>query len=88
MGGAHHPVPVKSEVIVRTGGGGGWGDPLERDPASVRADVQEEFISAKSAREDYGVVLRDDLSIDRTATEAARRAIRSRQSNAEQGAKG
>ena len=32
MGGAHHPVPVKSEVIVRTGGGGGWGDPLERDP--------------------------------------------------------
>ena len=45
MGGAHHPVPVKSEVIVRTGGGGGWGDPLERDPAAVRADVQEEFVS-------------------------------------------
>ena len=30
---------------MRTGGGGGWGDPLERDPAAVRADVQEEFIS-------------------------------------------
>ena len=30
----HHPVPVDSEVIVRTGGGGGWGDPLERDPGA------------------------------------------------------
>ncbi len=56
---------------MRTGGGGGWGDPLERDPAAVRADVQEEFISPTSAREDYGVVLRDDLSIDQAATERA-----------------
>jgi len=77
MGGAHHPVPVNSEVIVRTGGGGGWGDPLARDPAAVRADVQEEFISAQSAREDYGVVLRDDLSIDELATERLRNALRS-----------
>ena len=43
----------------------------------VRADVQEEFISAKSAREDYGVVLRDDLTIDQAATEQARNALRS-----------
>jgi N-methylhydantoinase B len=61
---------------VRTGGGGGWGNPLERDPAAVRADVQEEFISLKSAREDYGVVLRDDLSIDQTATERLRETLR------------
>ncbi len=88
MGGAHHPVPVKSEVIVRTGGGGGWGDPLERDPAAVRADVQEEFISERSAREDYGVVRRDDLTIDQTATEQARNALRSRRGSAQQGAKG
>ena len=54
----------RREVIVRTGGGGGWGDPLERDPAAVQVDVREEFISLKSARDDYGVVLRDDLSID------------------------
>jgi N-methylhydantoinase B len=77
MGGAHYPVPVNSEVIVRTGGGGGWGDPLERDPAAVRVDVQEEFISAKSAREDYGVALRDDLSIDHAATERLRNALKS-----------
>jgi N-methylhydantoinase B len=78
MGGAHHPVPVKAEVIVRTGGGGGWGDPLERDPASVHTDAMEELISLKSARDDYGVVLRDDLSIDPIATEHLRNALRSR----------
>src|SRR5262245_34711189 len=88
MGGAHHPVPVKSEVIVRTGGGGGWGDPLERDPATVRLDVEEEFISRKSAHEDYGVVLRDDMTIDQAATETARRAIRTARGNAAQGTKG
>jgi len=79
MGGAHHPVPVASEVIVRTGGGGGWGDPLERDPAAVQVDAREEFISLKSARDDYGVVLRDDLSIDSIATDELRRALRSKQ---------
>ncbi len=87
-GGAHHAVPVRTEVIVRTGGGGGWGDPLERDPMAVRADVQEEFISARSAREHYGVELRDDLTVDDAATEAARNAIRSARGRAKQGAKG
>jgi len=82
MGGAHHPVPVGSEVIVRTGGGGGWGDPLDRDPASVRMDVQEEFISARSAHDEYGVVLRDDLSIDQSATLKLRNELRSKKENA------
>jgi len=87
-GGAHQAVPVRTEVIVRTGGGGGWGDPLERDPMAVRADVQEEFISARSAREHYGVVLADDLTVDHAATERARNAIRSARGHAKQGAKG
>jgi N-methylhydantoinase B len=87
MGGAHHPVPVNAEVIVRTGGGGGWGDPLERDPAAVRADVEEELVSRASARENYGVALRDDLSIDQAATEQTRNAIRSRRVSAKRGAK-
>jgi N-methylhydantoinase B len=84
-GGAHHPVAVKSEVIVRTGGGGGWGDPLERDPAAVRTDVREEFISPASARTHYGVVLRDDMSVDETATDGLRNALRSERGNAKQG---
>ena len=37
MGGSHIPVPVGAEAIVRTGGGGGWGDPLERDAVAGRA---------------------------------------------------
>ena len=56
MAASHYPVPLKTEVIVRTGGGGGWGDPLERDPALVRNDVIEEFISREAADKDYGVV--------------------------------
>jgi N-methylhydantoinase B len=83
-GGAHHPVAVKSEVIVRTGGGGGWGDPLERDPAAVRADVREEFISPDSARAHYGVALRDDMSVDEAATDRLRNALRLERGNTKQ----
>ena len=45
-------------MIVRTAGGGGWGNPLERDPEKVRMDVQEGFVSVEAARNDYGVVLK------------------------------
>jgi N-methylhydantoinase B len=38
-------------------GGGGWGDPLERDPAAVLKDVRNEFVSAAKAEMDYGVVI-------------------------------
>jgi N-methylhydantoinase B len=77
MAASHYPVPVQSEVIVRTGGGGGWGDPLERDVAMVRADVIEEFISRTVAGEIYGVVLRDDLTLDEAATAQRRNGLRS-----------
>jgi N-methylhydantoinase B len=42
---------------VRTGNGGGLGDPKERDPALVRRDFKNGLISAKTAREVYGVEL-------------------------------
>ena len=74
MVGAHIPVPVLAESIVRTGGGGGWGDPMQRDPEMVRADVREELVSREAARERYGVVLRDDFSIDENATRQLRSA--------------
>ncbi len=76
MHGSHKPVSAKSDVIVRTGGGGGWGDPLERDPQRVRSDVLEELVSAEAAREDYGVVLREDLSVDESATDALRQGLK------------
>jgi N-methylhydantoinase B len=77
MAASHYPVPVESEVIVRTGGGGGWGDPLERDASLVRTDVIEEFVSRRIADEFYGVVLRDDLTLDEAATARRRNALRS-----------
>jgi N-methylhydantoinase B len=76
MHGSHKPVATDSEVIVRTGGGGGWGDPLERDPERVRWDVIEELVSRQSAHDDYGVVLRGDLSIDEAATRALRQSLK------------
>ena len=77
MVGAHIPVPVEAEAIVRTGGGGGWGDPLEREPELVRADVAEELISLRAAREHYGVVLTEGLSVDASATTKLRQTLRS-----------
>src|SRR5262249_52461317 len=70
-GGARR-VPVDSEAILMTGGGGGWGDPYDRDPERVSWDVREDYISLDAARERYGVVLNKDLSVDRTATDILR----------------
>jgi N-methylhydantoinase B len=77
MGGARIPVPVGAEAIVRTGGGGGWGDPLEREPERVASDLREELISPETARDIYGVVLRKDFSVDREATAALRARLQS-----------
>ncbi len=85
--GSHRPVPAGSQVIVRTGGGGGWGGPLERDPEAVRDGVMEEFISAQAAREQYGVVLRDNLAVDDAATAQTRTALRSQRESGQRGAK-
>jgi N-methylhydantoinase B len=49
--------PSGTEVVYRTSGGGGWGNPLERDPARVLHDVREGYVSVDKARDDYGVVL-------------------------------
>jgi hypothetical protein len=53
---------------------------------AVRADLQEELVSTRSARDDYGLVLRDDVSVDHAATERARNELRSTLGNAKQGA--
>jgi N-methylhydantoinase B len=76
--GANIPVPLNSLAIVRTGGGGGWGDPLERDAALVVADAAEGLISRRAARELYGVVLRGRMSLDESATQRLRDRLRSR----------
>jgi N-methylhydantoinase B len=78
-----HPVESNSEVVVRTGGGGGWGNPLDRDPDLVRWDVIEGYVSRDAALADYGVVLDPKtLAVDAEAT-ASIRAARSRGAAAE-----
>jgi N-methylhydantoinase B len=48
-------------LVYRFGGGGGWGDPLRRDPAAVLDDVWDEYVSIDAARDEYGVVVTGSL---------------------------
>jgi N-methylhydantoinase B len=66
------PLPADSVMSALTGGGGGWGDPLEREIARVRDDVRNEFVSREAAAKYYGVIVKDDLSVDLAATAAQR----------------
>ena len=53
------PFKAGEQFAVLSGGGGGWGDPFERDPQTVLRDVVKEYISLDRAREDYGVIIRE-----------------------------
>jgi N-methylhydantoinase B len=57
-------------------GGGGYGDPIRRDPARVVRDVKNGRVTPQRAAEIYGVVLGDDGGVDAEATSTRRRAIR------------
>ena len=80
------PLPEADSMILDgqahlavTQGGGGCGDPLEREPASVLADVVDGLVSLNAAAYDYGVVLTetaDGLQVDTTATDRRRDAVR------------
>jgi N-methylhydantoinase B len=67
-------VRIRRDGIVRleSPGGGGFGDPLQRDPALVARDVRLGYVSVESARRDYGVALRADGSVDDDATAGRR----------------
>ncbi len=85
--GTRQPLPSKVDnvrvragdrVIFRTAGGGGWGDPLERDPLRTRNDVAPQADERKQRRgEEYGVVLVGaDLAVDHRATDELRASMR------------
>jgi N-methylhydantoinase B len=72
------PMQEGQRIMFNYGGGGGWGDPLDREPQAVLDDVIDEYVSVEGAERDYGVVLTgslDDLTleIDQDATDALRR---------------
>src|SRR5205814_7467839 len=73
------PLPAGTLVRIDTTGGGGWGDPLEREPDLVALDVLQGKVSVGSARDDYGAVLRfvgDDVVVDDIATADLRGRLR------------
>ena len=41
-------------LLIKLSGGGGFGDPMARDPAAVASDVQNGYVSAEAAKRDYG----------------------------------
>ena len=79
-------LPSKAEGVLEPGdvfvffaaGGGGYGDPLDRNPEAVASDIAQDWVSVKRAKSDYGVSIADDGSVDPVATEALRTEIRSR----------
>ncbi|MWK32809.1 hydantoinase B/oxoprolinase family protein [Actinomadura sp. J1-007] len=79
-----HPVRAGQTIRIRTTGGGGWGDPLDRAPSRVADDVRDGKVSVRGAREDYGVVLAasadavrvDAVRVDEEATAALRARLR------------
>ena len=65
-----HDVPADSRAIIRTAGGGGWGDPRDRDVALVLADVIEGLVTPQAAEREYGVAIdakRLVVDVDATA---------------------
>lgn len=57
QGGSYNILEAGQGLANNTGGGGGWGNPLERDPAAVARDVRNGFVSPESAERDYGVAV-------------------------------
>ena len=73
-------VTIKKGDVFRhvLAGAGGWGDPLDRDPAAVLRDVRNELLSPARAAADYGVVIdTSKWAVDAAATKMAQARIRS-----------
>lgn len=71
------PIGPGERILYDYGGGGGWGDPLDRDTRAVLDDVLDEYVSVEGAERDYGVVLTGSLeeltlAVDAEATRRLR----------------
>jgi N-methylhydantoinase B len=65
-------IPEGDRLMLYLPGGGGMGDPKERDPVRVARDVRNGLLSAEAAQRDYNVVLSSDGALDREGTEVLR----------------
>ncbi len=70
------PLMGKDALYVAWNGGGGFGDPLERDPEQVQVDVESRFVTREAARSVYGVVTDAGGIVDLAATKRLRAEMR------------
>ncbi|WP_306061293.1 hydantoinase B/oxoprolinase family protein [Natronococcus wangiae] len=76
------PIEEGDEFVRPSSGGGGFGDPLDRDPEAVLEDVKDDYVSVERAAKDYGVVIEEidadrcEYEIDNDTTAEKRRYIR------------
>jgi N-methylhydantoinase B len=80
------PVLAGEIIRIRTTGGGGWGDPLERPYDEVERDLSWGKVSFDGARDGYGVVAsgtKDSVAIDVDASDTLRDSLRSKRSGQE-----
>ena len=77
LGAKSEGIKVKKGDLLyfNTWGGGGWGDPYDRDPTLVKADVDRALVTAEGAKR-YGVAIAADGSVDEAATTALREDLR------------
>lgn len=74
QGGSYNHLQAGDVLVNNTGGGGGYGNPLEREPERVAADVRNGFVTTAAAARDYRVVVKPHtFTIDEAATERLRR---------------
>jgi N-methylhydantoinase B len=87
VGGEKEVLPPKTRVVLKPGdvfstiphGGGGFGDPLDRDPALVLNDIVARTVSVEGARDYYGVAITSDpIQVDLDATTKLRSTMRGR----------
>jgi N-methylhydantoinase B len=69
-------------LYMRVASGGGYGDPLDRDPVLVRNDVQNLIVSREAARLIYGVVIDEHLQVDIESTRQLRAQMRKQETKA------
>lgn len=63
-------------LVMESAGGGGWGDPLDREPAAVADDVAQGYLDAAEAERRYGLRLDADGRVDPAGTATARQELR------------
>jgi N-methylhydantoinase B len=70
------------EIIMDVAGGGGFGDPLERDFGAVENDIVNGYVSLEGARKDYGVVIDPaTMKVDKEASDKLRESLRKAEGN-------